>query len=44
LHAASAKGEGLGEMIAFLISDAAGLITGQNFVVDGGMTRKMIHV
>jgi len=31
-------------MIAFLISDAAGFITGQNFVVDGGMTRKMIYV
>jgi NAD(P)-dependent dehydrogenase (short-subunit alcohol dehydrogenase family) len=34
----------IGEMIAFLISDAAGFITGQNFVVDGGMTRKMIYV
>ena len=32
------------EMIAFLISDAAGFITGQNFVIDGGMTRKMIYV
>jgi NAD(P)-dependent dehydrogenase (short-subunit alcohol dehydrogenase family) len=36
--------EDIGEMIAFLISDAAGFITGQNFVVDGGMTRKMIYV
>jgi NAD(P)-dependent dehydrogenase (short-subunit alcohol dehydrogenase family) len=36
--------EDVGEMIAFLISDAAGFITGQNFVVDGGMTRKMIYV
>jgi NAD(P)-dependent dehydrogenase (short-subunit alcohol dehydrogenase family) len=34
----------IGEMIAFLISDAAGFITGQNFVLDGGMTRKMIYV
>jgi NAD(P)-dependent dehydrogenase (short-subunit alcohol dehydrogenase family) len=36
--------EDIGEIIAFLISDAAGFITGQNFVVDGGMTRKMIYV
>jgi NAD(P)-dependent dehydrogenase (short-subunit alcohol dehydrogenase family) len=36
--------EDIGEMIAFLISDAAGFITGQNFVVDGGMTRKMIYI
>jgi hypothetical protein len=31
-------------MVAFLISDEAGFITGQNFVVDGGMTKKMIYV
>jgi NAD(P)-dependent dehydrogenase (short-subunit alcohol dehydrogenase family) len=36
--------EDVGEMVAFLISEAAGFITGQNFVVDGGMTRKMIYV
>jgi len=31
-------------LAAFLISDEAGFITGQNFVVDGGMTKKMIYV
>jgi NAD(P)-dependent dehydrogenase (short-subunit alcohol dehydrogenase family) len=30
-------------MVAFLISDEAGFITGHNFVVDGGMTVKMIY-
>jgi NAD(P)-dependent dehydrogenase (short-subunit alcohol dehydrogenase family) len=35
--------EDIGELVAFLISEAAGFITGQNFVVDGGMTRKMIY-
>ena len=38
------KAEDIAEMAAFLISEKAGFITGQNFVVDGGMTRKMIYV
>ena len=36
--------EDIAEIVAYLLSDAAGFITGQNFVVDGGMTRKMIYV
>jgi NAD(P)-dependent dehydrogenase (short-subunit alcohol dehydrogenase family) len=28
----------------FLADPGNGFITGQNFVVDGGMTRKMIYV
>jgi len=31
-------------MIAFLAGPHSGFITGQSFVVDGGMTRKMIYV
>ena len=31
------------ELVAFLLSDAAGFATGQNYVLDGGMTRKMIY-
>ncbi len=30
-------------LCAYLVSDAAGFVTGQNFVIDGGMTRKMIY-
>lgn len=33
----------IGELAAFLLSPAAANITGQNFVSDGGMTRKMIY-
>lgn len=35
--------EDVAALCAFLLSDEAGFITGQNFVVDGGMTRKMIY-
>lgn len=37
------KGEDVAATIAFLVSSEAGFITGQNFVVDGGMTRRMIY-
>jgi NAD(P)-dependent dehydrogenase (short-subunit alcohol dehydrogenase family) len=34
----------IAEMVAFLLDGKrAGFITGANFVVDGGMTRKMIY-
>ena len=34
----------ISSMVLYLASSAAGFITGQNFVIDGGMTRKMIYV
>ncbi len=36
--------EDIAEIVAYLLSDEAGFVTGQNFVVDGGMTRKMVYV
>ena len=35
--------EDIAATVAFLASDGAGFITGQQIVVDGGMTRKMIY-
>jgi NAD(P)-dependent dehydrogenase (short-subunit alcohol dehydrogenase family) len=38
------KPEDVASLVAYLASEEAGFITGQNFVVDGGMTRKMIYI
>ena len=35
--------EDVAEMIYFLASEKSGFVTGQNIVVDGGMTKKMIY-
>jgi NAD(P)-dependent dehydrogenase (short-subunit alcohol dehydrogenase family) len=35
--------EDVAAMVDYLLSDAAGFVTGQNFIIDGGMTRKMIY-
>ena len=37
------RDQDVAELVAYLISDAAGFVTGQNFVIDGGMTRKMSY-
>jgi len=36
--------EDVAALVTFLLSEEAGFITGQTFIVDGGMTRKMIYV
>lgn len=36
--------EDVAAMVAWLLSRNAGFVTGQEFVVDGGMTRKMVYV
>ena len=38
------RDDDIAALVAYLVSDAAGFVTGQNFVVDGGMTKKMIYV
>jgi NAD(P)-dependent dehydrogenase (short-subunit alcohol dehydrogenase family) len=38
------KVEDIAETVWFLLSDKATFITGQNIIVDGGMTKKMIYV
>jgi len=35
--------EDVASLVAFLISESSGFISGQNFVCDGGMTKKMIY-
>ncbi|MCQ1059865.1 SDR family oxidoreductase [Photobacterium sp. ZSDE20] len=30
-------------MVAYLLSDEAGFINGQNIIIDGGMTKKMVY-
>ncbi len=34
----------IAQLVCYLLSDKAGFITGQNFVVDGGMNTRMIYV
>ena len=35
--------EDVATMVTYLLSSESGFVTGQNFIVDGGMTRKMIY-
>lgn len=37
-------GEDVAAAVAYLLSDEASFVTGQNLIVDGGMTKKMIYV
>lgn len=36
--------EDIAELVAYLIASQAGFITGQNFIVDGGMSRRMMYL
>ena len=38
------KAEDIASMICYLLAEESGFITGQNLVIDGGMTKKMIYV
>jgi len=38
------KAEDIASMVSFLLKGENSFITGQNFVVDGGMTKKMIYI
>ena len=38
------KPEDIASMASYLLSQKAEFITGQNFVVDGGMTKKMVYI
>ena len=38
------KPEDIANMVLFLLNPENDFITGQNFIIDGGMTRKMIYV
>ena len=38
------RAEDIAELVDFLLSEKSAFTTGANFVVDGGMTRKMIYV
>ncbi|NJO00459.1 MAG: SDR family oxidoreductase [Bacteroidia bacterium] len=38
------RAEDVASLVMYLLSEDSGFITGQNFVVDGGMSRKMIYV
>jgi NAD(P)-dependent dehydrogenase (short-subunit alcohol dehydrogenase family) len=35
--------EDVAAQVAWLLSDAAGFVTGQEFIIDGGMSRKMVY-
>lgn len=37
------RDQDVAELVAYLLSEGAGFVTGQNFVIDGGMTKKMIY-